>query len=355
MHDPNSSQQLAAWLTSLRPGESQTLDALTVAPLYADSAPPPFSYLALSDAHASGLVGVTEKPQASVPTLLVINRAPLPILILDGEEVVGGLQNRVVNTTLLVPAASTLELDVSCVEHGRWHPSATDAFSPGEAVYPTLRRQKAEHVTASLSASGVPRADQAAVWNEISTRHARHATPSSTQAVHDAYVERAEALRRAEESLRYPADGPVGVVGVVAGQPVCADIFDRPSTLATYWPRLVRSYTLEAEDVASAGSTTGAFNAASLTRFLASAAAASVCTFASRGLGDDLRLANSRLVGAALVHEGSAVHTAIFHTDRRAGNPVSRPSARARRRPRVQAPKPQAESPSQTPHRHEQA
>ncbi len=156
MHHDNSSQQLAAWLTSLRPGQPQILDALTIAPLYTETAPPLFSYLVLSDAHATGLVGVTEKPQASVPTLLVINRAPLPILILDGEELVGGLQNRVVNTTLLVPAASTLELDLSCVPHGRWHPSATDAFSPGEAVYPTLRRQKAEHGRASVCRAEPP-------------------------------------------------------------------------------------------------------------------------------------------------------------------------------------------------------
>ncbi|TME39254.1 MAG: hypothetical protein E6I75_05790 [Chloroflexi bacterium] len=143
-------------LDSMHIGEPQVIDALTVVPLHSNSPSPEFNYLTLPEAHATGQVVVSEKPSATVPTLLVINRAGLPILILDGEEIVGGRQNRVVNTTLLVPAHSTFELDVTCVEHGRWHSGLDETLSP-----PAGRRRHACHTggadrVAWLGRSGNP-------------------------------------------------------------------------------------------------------------------------------------------------------------------------------------------------------
>ena len=67
------------------------------------------------------LVEVTEVDAAgSVPELLVINRSKRAVLIIDGEEVVGAKQNRVVNTSLLLPAESTTKIPMSCTEAGRW-------------------------------------------------------------------------------------------------------------------------------------------------------------------------------------------------------------------------------------------
>jgi hypothetical protein len=324
------------------------MDALALVALHTDSLPPAFSYLTLVEAHACGQAVVSEKPRASVPTLTVINNAAVPILILDGEEIVGGRQNRVVNTTLLVPAQSTFELDVTCVEHGRWHPAAGETFVPGETVYPSLRQQKAAQVAASLTASGLPQADQAAVWSEISTTHRRRGTRSSTEAVHDAYVERSEVLRQAEETLRYPGGEPVGVMAVVSGRAICADIFDRPATLRAYWSSLVRSYALEAETSAlartsqssdtrvpssstprSSASATSARGSALC--LLTSAALASKQMFPSRGLGFDMRLIAPDVLGAALVHHESAVHVALFSRGPQPDTAsVSRPSTRKR-------------------------
>ena len=77
---------LHTYLSSLRTGEPQLMEALAVVPLHTDSLTPSLSYLTLAGAHAHHQVVVSEKAHARVPTLLVINKAPSHILILDGPS-----------------------------------------------------------------------------------------------------------------------------------------------------------------------------------------------------------------------------------------------------------------------------
>jgi uncharacterized protein YnzC (UPF0291/DUF896 family) len=132
---------------------------------------------------------------ATAPVLKIANNGPLPVLILDGEEVIGGLQNRVLNTTILVAAKSIIDIPVSCVEHGRWHP-ASSKFTQGEAVYPTLRRMKAEQVSEGFQTIGSPMADQCAIWDEVARSHERSGTKMHTGAVNDVYYSLDSKIRR---------------------------------------------------------------------------------------------------------------------------------------------------------------
>jgi hypothetical protein len=78
------------------------------------------NYLVLDDSLAGGWTVVTEvSEQGRVPELKVVNRGPKPTLIIDGEELLGAKQNRIVNLTILVAAKSELTIPVSCVEAGR--------------------------------------------------------------------------------------------------------------------------------------------------------------------------------------------------------------------------------------------
>lgn len=324
---------LGDWIASLRAGLVQSCGALHLVALHAPgkAAPAP-GYRTLAQAVAGGEAIVTEAASAEVPTLQIVNKGGLPILVLDGEEVVGGRQNRVVNSSLLVPPRCAFPLPVSCVEQGRWHQQAA-AFAPGEAAFPTLRAAKAQHVSVAYARSGAPSADQGAVWHEISELQAREATASGTRAMRDTYVQRGELLAEAERSLT-PADGAVGVVAVAGGHAFCADVFEHPATLIAYWGRLVRSYALEAASASlSSGSAGGAASAAQ--RLLERAVRADRTPFPSPGLGHDVRLAAPRVVGAGLIYGTAAVHTALFR--RRSADPTSpvpnfsRPSRRAQR------------------------
>ena len=318
---------LEKWQAGLRLGEPLSEQALALLPVYTDTQPTAPRYRTLEQAIAAGEVAITEALQATVPTLQVHNRGDLPVLILDGEEVVGGRQNRVVNTTLLVPSKAIFPLPVSCVEHGRWH-EVRPVFDAGETAYPRLRSQKIQQVAASYAMHGTPMADQSAVWGEIADGHRRVGSRSATGAMRDAYAKRAVDLARAEERLACPEDGPVGVVAVVGGRAVCADIFDSGDTLRTYWTRLVRSYALEA-----LGAPPGPPAVDSAKRLLDRPLNARRKAFRSPGLGLDIRISGNGVVGAALVHEDAVIHAALFRA--RAGSAsspgISRPSARARR------------------------
>lgn len=191
----------------------------------------------------------------------------------------------------------------------------------------TLGRQKVEQVSASFVAAVRPVAEQGAVWDEIASRHWTDGVPSGTGAMREVYEHRRLELGAAADALPYPEDRPVGVVALAGGRAICADIFDQPSTLRRYWVRLVRSYALEAADVAPAKPSHG-----SARRLLQRPLSAARAAFRSPGLGEDVRINGSGVVGAALVAEGVAVHVALFR--RRAGDKggaLRSPGERARR------------------------
>lgn len=329
-HNP-STTLLQEWLSSLIFGEPQAHGGLTLVPLYPSSNSSDRCYRTLAEAIRSGEVTVSEAPNATVPTLRVTNTGSFPVLIVEGEELVGGLQNRVVNTTILIPANSIVALPVSCIEHGRWNPmppsggpprprptSPSDtprsasplSFETGETAYPRLRRQKMVDVTQSYRRRGQPLADQAAVWDEVADRHRRVGATTRTGAMRDAYTSREANLTLAQKQLPYRADGAVGVVAFVGGTAIAIDIFDHPSTLGAYWRRLVRSYALEA---VGARPTAPLLDTAR--HLLEYARAAHHDIFPSPGLGQDVRLHGEQVVGAALLWDNAVIHTALFRQD----------------------------------------
>jgi ARG and Rhodanese-Phosphatase-superfamily-associated Protein domain len=86
-----------------------------------------------------------------VPELTVLNGLDADVLILDGEELVGAKQNRIVNTTLIIGRMREVVIPVSCVEQGRWH-YRTKAFKSSKAnLYAELRKKKAKAVSMSLN------------------------------------------------------------------------------------------------------------------------------------------------------------------------------------------------------------
>ncbi len=257
----------------------------------------------------AGIV-IEERPDASVPTLVVRNDAPVPVLLVEGETVVGGLQNRVLNVSVLVPAATTLEIPVSCVEQGRWNGGGR--FDRGSTFASRrVRAAKVRTVAEGLRHGGAKRSDQGAVWSavhaELSRLGVEHATGSLTAA--DAALAADGRLANAADEL--VAMGPLpGQCGVVVGHGsriVAADVFADPDSLACHWEAIVRAHMLDAPtQVLGAPSITRAV------RFLRRFALASDRVAPGVGLGREHHVTNAKVAGQALVWDGVLVHASAF-------------------------------------------
>ena len=256
----------------------------------------------------SGLV--IEELQASiVPSLEVANPTNRPILIPEGEQLIGGLQDRVLNTSVLVAPSTHLDIPVSCLEQGRW--GARREFAHGRAFAPRrTRRAKNASVADSVRREGSRRSDQAAVWNVIDQELAHLGVDSGTRAVRDAEQFLRRDRRRAHTIRRLAARGPLpGQCGVVVAhgrRVVAIEVFGNHGLLLPHWEGLVRSHLLERPTANKHPSATLALHRI---RRLATAAAV-----ANRGvgLGTELHVNDGRTVGQALIHQGAVVHASAF-------------------------------------------
>ncbi len=245
-------QQLDAFLATLAPGPSQSVADLTVFPLLRQPAPDPW-YDTLAEAVAGGTARVTEISEAgSVPELRVVNDSPRHILIVDGEELVGAKQNRIVNLTILVPPKTAITIPVSCVEAGRWRQQSPEFRPSPQAFHATGRRAKVSQVSMALCDGGEARSDQRAIWEEIEVKAARMAAPSPTRAAGAMYDKERGNLDRFVDGLK-PVPGQVGAVFAIRGQIAGLDVFDAPRTWTLLMPKLVRSYGLDALDLGIGG------------------------------------------------------------------------------------------------------
>ncbi len=279
-----------------------------------------------------------------MPELLATSTADTPIVLVGGEQVIGGLQNRVLNTTILVAAHTKLEIPVTCVEAGRWHEAAPSpqaapsapgeapepvvaqqaarAFSSDEAAYSKLRKMHAKSVTASLAAGSGHRSDQGAVWGEVANRMSSSGSYSPSSAMDTLYKtpERARKLQETVEALQRP-EGALGFVAVLGSEVLGAELFADETLADAYWQKLARSYAIEALD-AGEGSPDKSDEPAnsSEARLLEEALAAEIQVHPSPGLGTDARLVGSHISGAGLVYEGAVVHLSLFPEDAESGD-----------------------------------
>ncbi len=295
-------------------GSSQTFRNLMVVPLL-DPSSPTAGWLTLDDALARGVTEITEVSEAgSVPQLRLLNRGDEPVFLLDGEELVGAKQNRILNLSILAPGRTNLEIPVSCVEQGRWSWRAGGFSSGDRVIYAKLRRSNAEAVSGSLASTGDRRGDQGKVWDDIASKSVRMAVHSDTGAASAIYERYREDLDEFVAGIE-AAPGQVGAAFVVNGRFAGLDLLAGTDLLARLLPKLVRSYALDAIDGDEAGSRGGGSATEGMHAIESALQAVAHMTTASHpaiGSGKDLRLKGDGLVGGALIAEGALVHLGIW-------------------------------------------
>jgi hypothetical protein len=276
-------------------------------------------YLLLEDAIARRLGRVTEIHEGgSVPELRFENSSELPVLLLDGEELIGAKQNRVLNLTILAPAKQTTVIPVSCVEAGRWSMSNAAFRSSDNVMYSRARARKVSDVTLAMRANESRRSDQSAVWDEIAAKMERLDAASPTRAMSALYERQATSV---EEYVRafQPQQGQAGVAFAINGSVFGLDLFDNEEVLRRFFAKLVRSFVLDAIDAAFTFTNTPKAPRAgdparreAVVDFLAEAASAPSSVPPAVGLGKDIRFVSSAIAGAGLWAQERYIHICAF-------------------------------------------
>ena len=267
-------------------------------------------YATLDEAMARGWMKITEVTEAGhVPELKVENSGDTAVLIVDGEELIGAKQNRIVNLTMLIPAQNAMVIPVSCVESGRWRHTSREFASSPRVQYAEGRAAKMQNVTASLRSNSSRRSNQGEVWNLIAEKSSRLDAPSPTSAMSSMYEVHEGSIDEFVKAFT-PGERQVGAVFFINGRVAGLELFDAASTWRAISPKLVRSYAIDAIDrPRTEVATPSPESAKAFCTALASSAGSS---FPATGMGDDVRLTGVQVMGAALVAEGRAMHVSGF-------------------------------------------
>jgi hypothetical protein len=252
---------------------------LKIFPVVAESTHDTGQFLTLDEGLRSGDVVVTEagnagplvrprhghptwnerpRPGAQVNQLVLINNSKRPLLLLAGEIVTGGQQDRVIGKDRLIPAESDpVDLGVFCVEPGRWVARSDKFMAPMVMVQPSVR------------AKAMAEKDQAKVWEQVGKARTSMAETVTVEAGAPAAAPIKESssyavavgnkeVKNQLDSVAAPLQQEyqsvirqlrdkhaVGVVVAVNGELIWADVFASTSLLEKYWPKLVHSYAAE--------------------------------------------------------------------------------------------------------------
>ena len=267
---------------------------LTVFPVVAAKSYPTGEFMTLDEGLRSGDVVVTEAGNvqglirrhsapvvrhdgAEVNRLVLVNNSKRPLLLLAGEVVSGGKQDRVIGKDRIVPAESDpVDLSVFCVEPGRWV-ATSEHFGASEAMYgsaiggakPNAPAPMAMMAQPSVRAKAMGDKDQNEVWSEVKKQREAVTVEMSAAAPavaadmgktssyarvmeNDEVKKRVDAVAKPIEQnyqslIKQLRDrNAVGVVVAVNGRIIWADVFASTELLEKYWPKLVRSYASEA-------------------------------------------------------------------------------------------------------------
>ncbi len=291
-------------------GRSSEFRNLVLFPLMRRSAVVlPLDYLLLEDGIAKGKVRVTElHASGSVPELRLENNADLPVLLVDGEELVGAKQNRVLNLTILAPAKHTTVIPVSCVEAGRWGMECSDLQVANHVMYSLGRGERVTQVTAAMRSNGTRKSDQGAVWRNIAAKATRLKASSPTGAMSAIYERHASSVEEFARAFIWQ-EGQCGVGFAIGGRILGLEIFDHPEVMRRFFQKLVRSYALDALDAPAANETASVEAVCALVTQIGAAQSFSEQAV---GLGKDVRFNGSEISGAALWAQERYVHICNF-------------------------------------------
>lgn len=318
---------ISHFLSKLEFGEVKIFNNMAIFPLFTSVNHSP-EYLTLKEALEKNLLTITEVSQSgSVPELKVVNKAEIPVLLLDGEELAGAKQNRVLNTTILLREGSETIIPVSCTEQGRWA-YATPAFAEsGNIMSHNLRAKKASSVHQTLKEAMSYRGNQGEVWDGIAFCRRAANVESRTGAMRDVFESKEEDLKGYLDAFQY-VPHQKGIFVMVNGKVAGFDILSLSSAYEIIHPKLVKSYAMDALLQKKKNGDGASVDKAK--SFIEEATRCEEKRYESIGYGWDHRFDSKIIVGSSLVHQEKVIHMAFFRIDE--ADRIENMSAPSRRR-----------------------
>ena len=247
----------------------------------------------------------------SVPELKLVNKSPDKVLVVDGEELMGAKQNRIVNASFLIAALSEIVIPVSCVEQGRWSYRSAKVSSGEKVMPPSMKRENQRNVAFSLERGAGYRSDQGMIWNEIEEKARRMKVKSSTGAMADLFEDQKGKL---DDYLKafHLMDNQVGALFAINGGIVGMESFGHWQTFSKFFKKLIQSYALDALDWLEDAKEEKEVPSGDVRRVLEGVQKAPQKTYPSLGLGENIRFQGPFVSGAALSNDGFVLHLSGF-------------------------------------------
>jgi ARG/rhodanese/phosphatase superfamily protein len=297
------------WMAGLSLGGPQRIGALDLVPLVRAETSGDADLLA-HEALAAGALEVLEKDGGVVQELLARNKAPRPVVIIEGETLVGARQNRIVAHTIVVGPGRDVVVPVGCMEHGRWHFTSAQFASGASPSEWKVRREIKSSVMQSRSSGGGAVLNQSALWNRVDQELASAKVVSSTADYHELVSRRMGEAASLLADVR-PVDGQVGFLALSNGLLVAVDLVGSPATWSHLAERALRSLLPAATDPEVRASASRA-RRLSAEEWLQALGSAQIERRPAIGLGDDFELAADGLIGSGVWLDGHPAHLSAF-------------------------------------------
>ena len=270
------------------------------------------NFITFPEAFSKNLVKVEEvNNKGIVRYLKVTNISDQKLLILDSEQIIGNgiRQNRVVNSTTLIPEFSNVTLKVSCCEKNRWSPAVANELNLSDSLYFSKGRiNNSEDIYKKCDT------DQFKIWDDISDKLKEFGSRSFTGSVEDIYKKRKNNVEEIVSSFN-PGPNDIGVAIATSNCLVSLDIFLSNEIFKIYLPKLIRSVALDSFKKTGYKSFVKTKDVHKLLRLIEESEKKidkpNVGT-----LGKQIRFNSSLVVGSCLNYEDKMIHFSGFLKDK---------------------------------------
>lgn len=281
-------------------GKQQEYNNIVVVPVLKDSSPK-LDILDLKTGFEMGLVDVSECEDSVVGTIMVKNDATTPLILVDGEEIAGAKQNRIVGQTMLIPSKVNMPIPVNCSEKGRWDYKSD--FKPSNYMANSETR-----LNKTLANMGHSKVDaQNAVWDSIDNLQERRNSFSNTGALRDNYESNEKTNTEYLEHFQIQ-DNQVGIIALL-GSKVGVDIFGSSALYKKYNDMILKSYIID--DI---GKKTFIKNDFDFEDVLDNINEKYYTKRNTVGLGQSYYIKSPNGFGSSLVYENDLIHANFFYS-----------------------------------------